>query len=177
MRIVSGEHKGRRIPVPGNFKARPTTDFAKEALFNILANHFNFKNTTILDLFSGTGSISYEFASRGSEVVDLVEINPRYSEFIRKTTQKLGLTGVRIYTGDVFRIIPRLKNTYNIIFADPPYELPKIPQIPDLIFQHNLLAEDGWLVLEHGKNLDFSGHHNFRELRRYGSVHFSIFQL
>lgn len=176
MRIISGEHKGRRIPVPGSFKARPTTDFAKEALFNILANYFDFGSIGILDLFSGTGSISYEFASRGAERVDLVEINPRYSGFIKKTSQNLGLNQVRIYKGDVFRFLPRLRNTYDIIFADPPYDLNNIPDIPDLIFKYKILSDEGWFILEHGKNLDFSGHLHFRELRRYGSVHFSIFQ-
>jgi 16S rRNA (guanine966-N2)-methyltransferase len=176
LRIISGEHKGRRIPVPGNFKARPTTDFAKEALFNILANHFDFESISILDLFSGTGSISYEFASRGAERADLVEINPRYSDFIRKTVQLLGLKQVKIYTGDVFRFIIRLKNKYDIIFADPPYDLKNIPEIPELIFKCQVLSRDGWFILEHGRNLDFSGHAHFRELRRYGSVHFSIFQ-
>jgi len=176
LRIISGEHKGRRIPVPGNFKARPTTDFAKEALFNILANYFDFTGISVLDLFSGTGSISYEFASRGAERVDLVENNPRYSEFIRRTTQNLGLNHIRIYKGDVFRFILKLRNIYDIIFADPPYDLKNIPEVPDLIFKYNLLSDEGWFILEHGRNLDFSGHLHFKELRRYGSVHFSIFQ-
>jgi 16S rRNA (guanine(966)-N(2))-methyltransferase RsmD len=175
LRIISGENKGRRIPVPGNFKARPTTDFAKEALFSILANYFDFKEIAVLDLFSGTGSISYEFASRGAEKVDLVEINPRYSAFIKKTVQALGLKNIKIYTGDVFRIIPRIKTNYDLVFADPPYDLKSIPEIPELIFRHKLLSDEGWFILEHGRNLDFSVHEHFRELRRYGSVHFSIF--
>ena len=175
MRIISGEHKGRRIPVPGNFKARPTTDFAKEALFNIIANYFNFQSITVLDLFSGTGSIGYEFASRGAESVDLVEINRRYSDFITKTVQKLGLKQVHIYTSDVFRLIPRIKNKYDIIFADPPYDLNNIPEIPELIFDNDVLFKDGWFILEHGRSQDFSDHAHFKELRKYGSVHFSIF--
>jgi len=177
LRIISGEYKGRRIPVPGNFKARPTTDFAKEALFNILANYFDFEIISILDLFSGTGSISYEFASRGAVKIELVEINPRYSDFIKKTIHALGMNQIKIYTGDVFRIIPRIKTQYDIIFADPPYELNNLPEIPDLIFRNNLLSQDGWFILEHGRNYDFSGDLHFRELRRYGSVHFSIFQM
>ena len=176
MRIISGEHKGRRIPVPGNFKARPTTDFAKEALFNILANHFDFESISILDLFSGTGSIIYEFASRGAEKIDIVEINPRYSDFIRKTVGILGLKQVQIYTTDALRFLTRTKKKYDIIFADPPYDLNNIPEIPELIFKYTILSHDGWFILEHGRNLDFSGHSHFRELRRYGSVHFSIFQ-
>jgi 16S rRNA (guanine(966)-N(2))-methyltransferase RsmD len=175
VRIISGEYKGRRIPVPGNFKARPTTDFAKEALFNIIANYFNFQSITVLDLFSGTGSIGYEFASRGAESVDLVEINRRYSDFITKTVQKLGLKQVHIYTSDVFRLIPRIKNKYDIIFADPPYDLNNIPEIPELIFDNNILLKEGWFILEHGRSHDFSDHAHFKELRKYGSVHFSIF--
>jgi 16S rRNA (guanine966-N2)-methyltransferase len=175
VRIISGEHKGRRIPVPGNFKARPTTDFAKEALFNIIANYFNFQSITVLDLFSGTGSIGYEFASRGAESVDLVEINRRYSDFITKTVQKLGLKQVHIYTSDVFRLMPRIKNKYDIVFADPPYDLNNIPEIPELIFDNNVLLKEGWFILEHGRSQDFSDHAHFKELRKYGSVHFSIF--
>ena len=175
MRIISGENKGRRIPVPGSFKARPTTDFAKEALFNIIANHFNFEKIHVLDLFSGTGSIGYEFASRGAERVDMVELNKRYSDFIRKTIQHLGLRQVQIYNKDVFRAIPHIKDKYDIVFADPPYNLDKIPEIPEIIFNNNILLKNGWFILEHGRNLDFSGHSHFRELRKYGSVHFSIF--
>jgi 16S rRNA (guanine966-N2)-methyltransferase len=175
VRIISGEYKGRRIPVPGNFKARPTTDFAREALFNIIANYFDFESIKVLDLFSGTGSIGYEFASRGAEGVDLVEINRRYSDFIKKTVQMLGLKQVHIYTNDVFRLIPRIKNKYDIIFADPPYDLNNIPEIPELIFDNNALLKDGWFILEHGRSQDFSDHAHFKELRKYGSVHFSIF--
>jgi 16S rRNA (guanine(966)-N(2))-methyltransferase RsmD len=175
VRIISGEHKGRRIPVPGNFKARPTTDFAKEALFNIIANHFDFESIKVLDLFSGTGSIGYEFASRGAESVDLVEINRRSSDFIKKTVQKLELKQVHIFTNDVFSLIPRVKNKYDIIFADPPYDLDNITEIPGLIFDNNVLLKDGWFILEHGRSQDFSDHAHFKELRKYGSVHFSIF--
>jgi 16S rRNA (guanine966-N2)-methyltransferase len=175
LRIISGEHKGRRIPVPGNFKARPTTDFAKEALFNIIANYFNFEKIQVLDLFSGTGSIGYEFASRGADRVDMVEIHKRNSDFVRQTVNRLGLQHVNIYNNDVFRAIPRIKRKYDIIFADPPYDLGKIPEIPELIFNNNILLKDGWFILEHGRNLDFSKHAHYKELRKYGNVHFSIF--
>jgi 16S rRNA (guanine966-N2)-methyltransferase len=175
LRIISGEHKGRRIPVPGNFKARPTTDFAKEALFNIIANYFDFEKIQVLDLFSGTGSIGYEFASRGAEIVDMVEINKRHSDFIRQTVQQLRLKQIRVYTNDVFKAIRHIIKKYDIIFADPPYDLGKIPEIPGLIFDNNILLKDGWFILEHGKNFDFSENVHFKELRKYGSVHFSIF--
>ena len=175
MRIISGKHKGTHIPVPKNFKARPTTDFAKEALFNILANYFDFKGLSVLDLFSGTGSIGYEFSSRDAGHVDMVEINPRYAGFIRATAERMGFDGIRIFQKDVFNILPVLKDRYDIIFADPPYYLEDLAKIPDAVFSAGLLAEDGWFILEHGKKHSFSNHKNFKELRRYGSVHFSIF--
>jgi 16S rRNA (guanine(966)-N(2))-methyltransferase RsmD len=175
LRIISGKYKGRRIPIPGNFKARPTTDFAKEALFNIIANYFDFETICVLDLFSGTGSIGYEFASRGADRVDMVEMNKKYSDFIRQTIQYLGLRQVKIFTRDVFRAIPRIKSKYDIIFADPPYDLGRISEIPGLIFEHGLLEKNAWLILEHGRDLDFSENVHFKELRKYGSVHFSIF--
>ncbi len=175
MRIISGIYKGKQIRVPRHFRARPTTDFAKEAVFNIIANHFKFNGLKVLDLFSGTGSIGYEFASRGAIKIDMVEINPGYSDFIKKTIGQIGFDQIRIYHDDAFRLIPRLKGKYDIIFADPPYNLDRIPEIPGLIFDHNLLEKDGWLILEHGKDQDFVNHAHFQELRKYGSVFFSVF--
>jgi 16S rRNA (guanine966-N2)-methyltransferase len=163
------------IAVPRHFRSRPTTDFAKEALFNIIANDFRFDSLKVLDLFSGTGSIGYEFASRGAEKIDMVEINQGYSDFIRKTAIRLGLKQITIYHQDVFKLIPRLKDKYDIIFADPPYDLGRIPEIPEIIFNHNLLGKYGWFILEHGKDHDFSNHTHFKELRKYGSVCFSVF--
>ena len=163
------------IGIPRHFRARPTTDFAKEALFNIMANHLKFNNLKVLDLFSGTGSIGYEFASRGAVKVDMVENNYGYSDFIRKTAERLGLKQISVYHNDVFKLIPHLKDKYDIIFADPPYDLVNIPEIPEIIFNHDLLGKDGWFILEHGKDHDFSGHTHFKESRKYGSVCFSIF--
>jgi 16S rRNA (guanine(966)-N(2))-methyltransferase RsmD len=131
----------------------------------------------VLDLFSGTGSIGYEFASRGATRVDMIEMNKRYSDFIRQTIQKLGLKQVRVYNNDVFRAVPKIRNQYNIVFADPPYDLGAIPEIPELIFKYKILSNNGWFILEHGRDLDFSENAHFRELREYGSVHFSVFTL
>ena len=175
MRIVGGQHRGRHIPVRKNFPSRPTTDFAKENLFNILANYFNFGEISVLDLFAGTGSISYEFASRGAEV-DLIEKDPRSVSFIQDTLSILKIETVRVIRGDVFRVLKHLDKTYEIVFADPPYQMLNIADIPTLIFEQGLLAKGGWLILEHSEKLSFFSSSHFRELRKYGSVHFSIFE-
>ncbi len=175
LRIISGVYKGKRLYPGKHFKARPTTDFAKENLFNVINNYFDFSDLHVLDLFSGTGSISYEFASRGSQSVDSVEINSRFHSFILKTTSELKLDKIKPIRADAFRFIKHKPGEYDIIFADPPYDLKELGQLPDLIFCNNLLKSGGWIILEHGKGHDFSSHPQFRELRKYGSVHFSIF--
>lgn len=174
MRIISGKYKGRRIPVRKSFSARPTTDFAKENLFNVLNNHFDFEGLRVLDLFAGTGSISYEFASRGAQV-DLIEIDYHSFMFIRNTIRELGLENVKPFKADVFKAIPRIKHTYSIIFADPPYTMGNIQATPDLIFSSGILTRGGWFILEHSGKYNFNSQSNFKELRKYGSVHFSIF--
>jgi 16S rRNA (guanine(966)-N(2))-methyltransferase RsmD len=175
LRIISGTHKGKYIPVPKHFRARPTTDFAKEALFNILANYFDFTELAVLDLFSGTGSIGYEFASRGARKVDMVEVNPRYAGFIKTNAEKMGFEKIEVYRQDVFHTLYDLGSTYDIVFADPPYYLEELDTIPDKVFEAGILEQDGWFILEHGKNHSFNNHKNYKELRKYGSVHFSIF--
>ena len=175
MRIISGTHKGTYIAVPKHFKARPTTDFAKEALFNILANYFDFEGISVLDLFSGTGSIGYEFASRGAGHVDMVEINSRYAGFIQARAESLGFENIRVFQKDVFRVLPVLDSTYDLVFADPPYIMEEIASLPDAVFGAGILGPGGWFILEHGKNHSFNSHKYYKELRRYGSVHFSIF--
>ncbi|HLO59704.1 MAG TPA: RsmD family RNA methyltransferase [Bacteroidales bacterium] len=176
MRIIGGKYSGRRIEVSKGFDSRPTTDFAREALFNILTNHFDFEDAAVLDLFSGTGSLSFEFASRGCENIDLVEINGRATQFISKTAGEIGMKGIHAVRMDVFRFIPVCHKKYDIIVADPPYELKNIETIPDLIMQFSLLKENGWFVLEHGKSNKFTNHPRFSEERNYGSVHFSFFR-
>jgi 16S rRNA (guanine(966)-N(2))-methyltransferase RsmD len=175
VRIISGKYKGRYIPVRKNFSARPTTDFAKENLFNIIQNYFNFEELTVLDLFAGTGSIGYEFASRGA-CVDLIEIDYRSIQFIKSTIDTLKLSNIRPYRADFFKVIHKLDTKYDIIFADPPYQLQSIPSIPDLIFNNNLLKPGGWFILEHSKKHSFEQHSRFKEIRKYGSVNFSIFK-
>ena len=175
MRIVGGEYKGRHIPVRKNFPSRPTTDFAKENLFNILANHFDFEQLHVLDLFAGTGSISYEFASRGASV-DLVEMNYPSYRFIQDTLKKLGMEKVKAYKADVFKAVNKVTKKYDLVFADPPYNLKELPILPDLVFNKELLMPEGWFILEHPGNYNFNAHPCFFQLRNYGSVHFSIFR-
>jgi len=176
MRIIGGAFKSRIFRPGKNFKARPTTDFARENLFNILNNRYIFEDKKILDLFSGTGSISFEFASRGCQSITSVEMDRFHYNFICSVIEKLDIKdSVKAINGDVFKFIGRSPEQYNIIFADPPYELKRLPEIPDLILNSNLLPDEGLLILEHGKTNDFSIHPNFSELRTYGSVHFSFF--
>ena len=176
MRIVSGSLKGKSIHPPRNFRARPTTDFAKEALFNILANHFDFEDTEVLDLFSGTGSIGYEFASRGAAFVEMVDKNHLHSAFIAKTLSELGIKNARVIKSDVFIYIERIKKSFDIIFADPPYDMEGIQNIPGKILENKLLKENGWIILEHGSSINFSDHFACFDHRHYGSVHFSFFK-
>ena len=158
MRIISGSHRGRQIFPDKSFSARPTTDFAKENLFNVLTNYMDLEDISALDLFSGTGSISYEFASRGAR-------------------EELGFKHIKIYKTDVFIACKKLKGRkFDLIFADPPYKLDKIDDIPAAIFDNELLAENGIAIIEHPANTDFSSHPRFSEHRQYGSVNFSLFR-
>ncbi|MCQ2051902.1 MAG: RsmD family RNA methyltransferase [Bacteroidaceae bacterium] len=175
MRVIAGKYKHRHFEVPANFKARPTTDFAKENLFNVLTNLIDFEGVSALDLFAGTGSISIELLSRGAAKVVSVELDGMHYRFIRKVMDSVGETGSIVVHNDVFRFLRGQRAPYDFIFADPPYALKEIPSIPDLIFNNGLLAAGGIFVLEHGENLDFSKHTNFMQHRAYGSVNFSFF--
>ncbi len=177
MRVISGIYKRRRFDVPSNFKARPTTDFAKENLFNVLSNLIDFENhVTALDLFAGTGSISIELVSRGCDKVVSIEKDPQHFAFIRQVMDTVKTDRCFPIRGDVFRYIERCNERYDLIFADPPYELKGLDTIPSLIFEHGLLKEDGLLVLEHGKQNNFEDDPHFMERRVYGSVNFSLFR-
>ena len=176
MRIVGGKYRGR-IFTPGKiFKARPTTDMAKENLFNVLQNLTDFENIRALDLFAGTGSISYELASRGCTDITAVEINPAHVQFIKEVMEKLGEKHIRLVKSNAFVFAARIGEQFDLIFADPPYDHPKFGEVADLIFKNNLLKPDGIFILEHSGQFDYSKYPNFKELRRYGSVHFSIFE-
>ena len=210
MRIITGIYKGRRFDIPRSFKARPTTDFAKENIFNVLNSYIDLEGARALDLFAGTGSISLELLSRGCSQVVSVEADRDHARFIGECVRKLGVTNHQLIRGDVFRYLKSAQKSstltrgsaalpaaqqpytaegpytpqsghargsaaFSFIFADPPYALPNLPDIPDLVLQSGILAPGGVFVFEHGKQNDFSSHPCFREHRAYGSVNFTIF--
>lgn len=175
MRIITGLYKGRHFEIPRTFKARPTTDFAKENIFNVMNGYIDFEDADALDLFAGTGSISLELLSRGCNQVVSVETDREHANFIRKCIEKIGTDKCLLIKGDVFRFMKSCSRRFDFIFADPPYTLTDIPKIPDLIFEYGLLKDGGTFVLEHGKKNDFSTSPYFIEHRAYGSVNFSIF--
>lgn len=176
MRIITGIYKGRHFDIPRSFKARPTTDFAKENIFNVLTQYVDFDGAEALDLFSGTGSISLELVSRGCQTVVSVEMDRDHHRFIQECLKKLNTKACIPIRGDVFRFVKSCRQQYDFIFADPPYALKELPQIPDLVLQKGILKEDGIFVFEHGKDHDFSEHPNFIEHRQYGSVNFTLFR-
>ena len=175
MRIISGTYRGKQIRPPRGFKARPTTDFAKEGLFNILSNRYQFEGLDVLDLFSGTGSITYEFASRGAGSVVAVELNSLYAKFIRSSCMMLGMDQVTVLQKDAFRYLIQPVQSFDIIFADPPFDHPGAADLPGLIGSSPLLNSGGMFVLEHPENLSFGASPGFRETRNYGRVNFSFF--
>ena len=176
MRIITGCYKGRHFEIPRSFKARPTTDFAKENIFNVLIQYVDLEGAVALDLFSGTGSISLELVSRGCSQVVSVEADRDHHRFICDCFNKLGTKACIPLRADVFRFLKTCRQPYDLIFADPPYALKQLSTIPDLIFERQLLKPDGLFVFEHGKDYDFSAHPNFVEHRAYGSVNFSLFR-
>ena len=177
MRVITGKYKGRHFDVPRTFKARPTTDFAKENLFNVLQGYIDFdEEPTALDLFSGTGSITLELLSRGCSRVVSVEADALHYSFIRGFVDKLQDLNAFPVRADVFRFLSKCHEQFDFIFADPPYALPQLEQLPDIVLSRQLLREGGLFVLEHGKIQDFSQHPRIVDHRAYGSVNFSFFK-
>ena len=176
MRVITGKYKGRHFDIPQTFKARPTTDFAKENIFNVLTGYVDFADSSALDLFAGTGSISLEMLSRGCKPVVSVEADRDHLRFISECMKRIVEANSILIKGDVFRFIKSCHQQFDLIFADPPYALEKLGELPQLIFDGNLLKPDGVFVLEHGKNYDFSSAERFLEHRHYGSVNFSLFR-
>lgn len=176
MRIIGGSRKGQTINPPTGYKARPTTDFAKEALFNILDNEYEFDDLKVLDLFGGTGSISFEFASRGVGRVYCVEMARENASFIKTEADRLGLSNVTMVRDNVFDFLDVCHEKFDIIFADPPYALEGLENIPDRVFGHDILHPDCYFILEHGDEHDFSGHPRFFKEKVYGRVHFTFFK-
>jgi len=178
MRVISGKYRGRKIHPPQNLELRPTTDFAKEALFNILNNKIDWETCKVLDLFCGTGNILFEFISRDVESVKGIDINSKCIQFINETLGDWNeILNGQAYKDDVFNYINKSNQKFDLIFADPPYDLPKLKEIPTLIFNKKLLNENGILVVEHGPDIAFFGYPNYKEQRKYGNVHFSFFEL
>ena len=210
MRIITGKYKGRRFDIPRTFKARPTTDFAKENIFNVLSGYIDFDGCRALDLFAGTGSISLELLSRGCSHVVSVELDRDHARFISECIRKINADNHTLLRTDVLRYLKKAQKSLNLeqgaavlpaaqqpytgevpytpqsglesgtaaftlIFADPPYALPQLPEIPDLVLNSGLLAEGGVFVFEHGQKNNFADHPRFSEHRAYGSVNFSIF--
>jgi 16S rRNA (guanine(966)-N(2))-methyltransferase RsmD len=176
MRIISGQYKSRRFDVPKTFKARPTTDFAKENLFNVIGNLIDLEDIAALDLFSGTGSIAFEFVSRFCREVVAVEKDFAHYSFIKKVKAELKADNLQTVRTDVFRYLETANRTFDLIFADPPYALKELPTLPEIIFKRDLLNSGGIFILEHPKEYDFSSFSQFRQRRVYGSVNFSIFE-
>ena len=170
MRIIGGRLGGIRLNPPTNLPVRPTTDIAKEALFNILLNKLEFEELNCLDLFAGTGNISFELASRGVRHIDAIDLHFKCVQYIADTAKKMQLQQISPRKADVFKYIAACKNTYDLIFADPPYDIPKLPQLPRLIFESNLLNENGLLVIEHPSTRQLEAHPNFIETRDRKSV-------
>ena len=175
MRIIGGKYRGRRIEPPAGFRARPTTDFAREGLFNVLNNRIDFEEITVLDLFSGTGSISYEFASRGALSVHLVDKDTRHINGIRRIIKEIGFDNIKPVHIDVKAYLKTCSTKYDVVFADPPYDLSWLEDLPSLVLNAGILKEEGFFILEHPRMMTFSQHELFYEHRNYGGVNFSFF--
>jgi len=175
MRIIAGLYKNRRIHFT-KLKIRPTTDFAKESLFNILNNYYNFNEMAVLDLFAGSGNISYEFISRGCKKVIAIESNMNCVNFIKKIKKTLNMLNLEVQLSNVYTYLKKNKMKYDIIFADPPYDSTKedYQNIINLVFERNLLTSSGTLILEHSKNINFGNNTLFFEQRKYGKVNFTL---
>ena len=176
MRIISGKYRGRAINPPKNLRARPTTDFAKENLFNILNNMIDFEECDVLDLFAGTGSVSYEFASRGVKSVTSVEINAVHHNFIRTTAKSLGADNIFAVKANVFLYLKSCLKSFDIVFSDAPYDLEGLDQVVDMVLGEKILKEDGIFIFEHSDKYNFENHPYFWQSRSYGSVQFSFFK-
>ncbi len=176
MRIIGGRLKGKTVLPPMGYEARPTTDFAREGLFNVLDNEYEFEDLKVLDLFGGTGAIAYEFASRGASMVYSIEMNRNNAAFIRKEAKRLGLDNVTSVHSNVFDFLPICREKFDIIFADPPYALEGLDTIPEKVFSRDILHPGGYFILEHGGEYNFSAHPLFKKEKVYGRVHFTFFE-
>jgi 16S rRNA (guanine966-N2)-methyltransferase len=176
MRIITGKFRGKQLHPPVNLPVRPTTDFAKESLFNILNNLVDFEGLHVLDLFAGTGSISFEFFSRGGETVTAIDIDARCVAFINKMASAMNGENLEAVREDVFQFLKHPFGDYDLVYADPPYDMDGIDRLPDLVLNSTILKAGGYFILEHSKGHDFSRHPEFNQHRKYGNVNFSFFR-
>lgn len=176
MRIIGGKLKGKTILPPMGYKARPTTDFAKEGLFNVLDNEYEFEGLKVLDLFGGTGAVSYEFASRGASEVYCIEMLPMHANFIKSQARKFGLDNITVVHHNVFDFLEICYKKFDIVFADPPYAIEGLQSIPDKVFSKDILNEGAYFILEHPGDYSFKEHPHFVKEKKYGNVHFSFFE-
>lgn len=176
MRIIGGKLRGKMITPPQGYKARPTTDFAKEGLFNILNNEYEMDGLKVLDLFGGTGAISYEFASRGAGRVYCVEMLPLHANFIKSQAARFGMDNLTVVRHNVFEFLEICHEKFDIIFADPPYALDGLATLPDKVFSQDILHPGAYFILEHPEEFNFEKHPYFCKERKYGNVHFSFFE-
>lgn len=175
MRIIAGTLRGRRLNPPANLPVRPTTDMARESLFNVLNNYVDFEECTVLDLFAGTGAISIEFISRGAKEVTAVDINAPCTDFIKQSASRLAIANLHVVRADVFDLLKRANRRFDIVFADPPYSHEGIATLPEMVFEKGLLADDGIFILEHPHEYGFTEHPHFWQHRAYGKVNFTFF--
>lgn len=175
MRIIAGTMRGRRLNPPQNLPVRPTTDMARESLFNILNNYVDYEECTVLDLFAGTGAVSLEFISRGAREVTSVDINTQCTDFIKQCASHLDVRNLHVVRADVFDLLKRANRRFDIVFADPPYALENLTTLPDRVFEQQLLTNDGIFVLEHPREHSFEEHPHFWQHRAYGKVNFTFF--
>lgn len=175
MRVIAGSLRGRRLNPPANLPVRPTTDMARESLFNILNNYVDYEDCSVMDLFAGTGAVSVEFVSRGAKEVTSVDINNACTEYIKSVAKQLNISNLHVVRADVFDLLKRAYRKFDIVFADPPYSLADLAKLPDIVFQNDILTDDGIFILEHPKEHSFEEHPNFWQHRAYGKVNFTFF--
>lgn len=175
MRIIAGSLRGRRLNPPQNLPVRPTTDMARESLFNILNNYVDYEECAVMDLFAGTGAVSLEFVSRGAREVTSVDINAQCTDFIKQSAQQFGVKNLHVVRADVFDLLKRANRRFDIVFADPPYAIDGLATLPDLVFERQVLTDDGIFVLEHPREFSFEEHPHFWQHRAYGKVNFTFF--
>ena len=175
MRIIAGSLRGRRLNPPQNLPVRPTTDMARESLFNILNNYVDYEECAVMDLFAGTGAVSLEFVSRGAREVTSVDINAQCTDFIKQSAQQFGVKNLHVVRADVFDLLKRANRKFDIVFADPPYAIDGLATLPDLVFERQVLTDDGIFVLEHPREFSFKEHPHFWQHRAYGKVNFTFF--